>query len=171
MGQVSFTAADNVTISVPSGLTAGEDHLLWSSTEITQGNQHNSCSVKITYHELLPDPNTFTPFDHELIMIVEEKQDDGSWEEVGRQNQPIRNHTSQAPQRQVLVSPSVNAEEGLDFAIAGFNGIEVKLKSLFRDATDGNPIRICLVLRENQPDTTNALDSVRFSIHGKRFDG
>lgn len=171
MAQVSESLANNHTESVPAGLTAGEPHLLWSSTEISTGTQHNSCAVRCVFHSFAPDPEdpNNQPFDHHVRFILEEKQDDGTWQEIARQNQEIRK-LSQGPQRTILCSPSVSVEEGVDFNIPGDNGEPFHLKSEFNESTEGNNLRVCLVLLENFPDSDNALDSVTFSVHLKRFD-
>lgn len=171
MPQTNETLAASHTETVPTGLAAGVPHLLWESdvADAPALADFNSCIVRCSYESFSPDPNlpANQPFDHELLFKVLEKQANGDWVEVGRQNAPIRK-LDQGASRTIVVSPDVAVEEGVDQAIAGFSGSNEILKSAFRDATEGD-LKVQLWLCEKEPDTPNALDSVTFSVYLKRY--
>lgn len=172
MASHSFALTPNgqdevVTLSTP--LVAGEPTVIWASDTVSQGTAYNSLSIYISYKALSPDTANVAPFDFEILATVDQEQNDGSWEELGRQNIGLRK-LEQGAVRQIIITPSAQVEEGIDQVIPGINGSISKLKSIFRDDCSGN-IRVCLHAVDNAPTGANPLAGVTFSVNGTRYDG
>ena len=164
-----FTAADNVTVldTVP----LDTNHFLWSSAPIAQGSQFKACSITFVYHEILPDVEVSNPAGISLVAVVEQKQEDESWLEIGRQNTPIVK-LEQGRTRTIVINPSLGlAEEGVDQYIQGLNGTTVNVKSKFDESAEGD-LRICLLVHDRTVGSPqpHPFTSVTFSCHGRRYD-
>lgn len=166
-----FSMANNLALTVPGApapLPEGEVTELFSQEEGTGGVSSQNLSVYVTYSNFLPDTDVVSGFEFELLAIVEQQQDDNSWEEIGRQNTPIRK-LEQGAMRQIVIGPNnVGIEEGVDFAIAGFGGVTQKLKSVFNDEASGK-IRVRILAVDYNPGGAAPFEGVTVSIHGTRF--
>lgn len=138
------------------------------SEEFSQGGTMQSASVYIDYKAFVPDTLQVSPFNFEILATLEQKQDDNSWEEIGRQNQPIRK-TTQGARRQILVSPAnAGLEEGVDQIISGFGGNPTRLKSMFNDEATGD-LRVRIFALDNAPAGANPFQSVTVDVNVRRY--
>lgn len=164
-----FTLASDEVVDLSAPLVEGAPTAVWTSATVSQGTSYASVRVFVNYTTLVPDTDLVSPFSFELLAVLEQQQQDSSWEEIGRQNMAIRK-LEQGAVREIIVSPSVNSEEGVDQVIAGFAGVPVKLKSMFKDDAQG-ALRVILYVLDGDPSGPNPFDGVTFSVNGQRYDG
>jgi hypothetical protein len=160
---IAFNSADDVTVTAPT-LVDNQETLIWESAEITNGSNLQHIKLNISYHDINPGPDVGS---NALVAILVQEQDDGSFEEIGRQNTPIAK-LEQGAKREIIVTSSTDKEEGIDDVIPGFQGIPVRLKSFFDDEASGT-LKVCIHALSTDV-ATNPLVSVRFSVNGARFD-
>ena len=163
-----FTLATNEAVLVVNPLSEAVPTNIWTSAEVGQGTTYSNCKVYVTYEAFVPDTSLVSPYNFEVIALVEQEQSNGSWQEIGRQNMPIR-RLNQGPVREILVSPISNSEEGIDQTIAGFGGVPVRQKSVFKGSCEGT-IRVSMWAVDYNPVGLNPFQGVTFSITGQRFD-
>lgn len=170
MATYDFSLASDTTITIGSEpMVEFEPRLLWTSSEISNGQLYNSVVVYIIYLALDPDTSVVSPYNFEVVATIEMKQADNSWAEIARQNSPIR-RLDQGATRQITISPVATLqEEGIDYVIAGFGGMPITVKSRFIDSAEGI-MRVKLLAVDNTPAGPNPFNGVTFSIHGKRYD-
>ena len=171
-----FNLADSGTVATVASVTpapvAGEIFTLWTSPEMGQGTGLNSVTVNILYEAL--DNQDANPKQYDVFAVIQTKQADGVWEEIGRQFAPIR-HLSQGANRQMIVSPSLFVfDEGIDAYIEGPQGIPAWLKSKEVDNAEGIlRVLLCCIdpfIGETDPAVGNPLVSVTFSASARRYD-
>ena len=169
-----FTAAANLTVTPAQPFPLDSTQVIWTSGEITQGATFKAVTATILYHAIVPDGVVTTPLGVRLALIIQEKQDDNSWVEIGRQNTAITLKT-QGTKRTIVVSPvHANEEEGVDQFITGLTDSEfANIKSRFGGSAEGI-LRLRLEVRDlptNSPNPNqNPFTSVTFTITGKRYD-
>ena len=170
-----FVAADNLTVTPDPYIGLDTESVVWSSSTISQGSQFKAVSVSCKFHAINPnaDDGGVSPVGVQLQFVVENEDDNGGWEEIGRQNMPIVK-LEQGAVRTILISPNFGLqEEGVDQHIQGLNGKIANVKSKFDEGAEGN-LRVCLVAidRSVSPPNPNAhpFTSVTFSVNGKRYD-
>jgi hypothetical protein len=169
MASYEFTLATNLVVDPPTPLEENVPTVIWTSANITLGGTYTGARVFVTFHEIVPDTEEVSPFDFEFIAVLDQLQVSGTWVEIGRQNTPIRK-ISQGKAREILVMPSANNEEGVDFVTAGFWGIPQKLKSIFKGDAQGT-LRVRLLARDGNPSGPYPFDRLTISCSGNRFDG
>ena len=173
MASTAFSAANNLVVDLGDPivpLVAGEPRILWSSAEIAQGSAYKSLSVNCEFIVFDPDTEVVSPFNFECIFVVEQKQEDNSWVEIGRMGAPLRRVSFGANQR-IIISPAPSGQDdGVPSDVAGFGGLPVGRRTRFVDNADGT-LRIRLLVRDlNAPEGDNPFVSVTISVHGKRYD-
>ena len=163
-----FTSADNHQETLVTPLTVGTPTTIWTSAEVTQGATHKAVSVSCIFHNITPDVSQTAnqPSGLRLQFILEQEQEDGTWEEIGRQNAAITK-LEQGQKRVIMVSPSIVQEEGVDQIIPDAIGAPAIIKSKFDEDAEGH-LRISLLALDTLDQ--NQLTSVTFSVHGKRYD-
>lgn len=160
-----FDLATNLTLSPASALVDNQETVLWTSAEVTQGSSEHSVKVNVTYDNMLPDPTVAAQ--GKLVAVLEQKQSDNTWEEIGRQNQAYQ-APEQGNKREIIVTPSIAKEEGVDDVIAGMEGEPVKLKSFFNDEATG-ALRVVIYVKDSDSSSVNAFQSVDVSVSGTRY--
>lgn len=165
-----FSSASSEVVDLAAPLSAGVATEIWKSADIGQGTTYSKLKVIVQYEAISPDTSdpANTPYNFEMLAVVEQQQADGSWQELGRQNQPIR-RLDTGSIREILVLPDAQVEEGIDQVIAGFGGIPVRLKSISRGTAEGT-LRVRLFAIDYYPSGANPFDGVTFSVTGQRFD-
>ena len=163
-----FALADSVVVDLVAPLIAHEPTVIWTSAEVAQGTTYPNAKVYVQYEAFSPDTDVVSPFNFEVLAIMEQEQADGTWQEIGSQNLPIRK-LNQGPTREILVSPTSEAEEGSDQVIAGFGGVPVRLKSVSRGSAEGT-LRVVIYAVDYYPAGANPFDGITFSVTGQRFD-
>lgn len=164
-----FTSADNKLVTLNTPLTVDEPTVIWTSPEVSQGATFKAVSLACVYHNIAPDVSdpANQPSGLRLQFSLEQEQENGSWEEIGRQNTPI-SKLEQGTKRTIMVSPSIVGEEGVDQFIPGLNdSVPVNIKSKFDESGEGK-LRVRLIALDGL--NVNQLASVTFSVHGKRYD-
>lgn len=166
----NFTLATSQTLAPdPADLPLAEGvpyELL--SMEQAQGAAELNVGLYVRYSNIVPDTANVAPFNFEVYALVEQKQADNSWEEIGRQNVGLRK-LEQGEVRQIIVGPAVVPDnEGVDQDIPGPGGTIAKKKSYFVDDADGT-IRVRVFVVDFDPTGPNPFQSVDVSINGNRY--
>lgn len=171
MASYDFSSATSVVASPAEPLNAGEITTIWESDIISQGASYSGLTIKVKYEGFTPDTAVTSPFNFEVTAVVEQQQADNSWEEIGRQNTPIRK-LERGAARDILISPGLLlTDEGVDQNIPGLGGSIAKLKSFFKDNAQGDlRVLICVIDYNANGEGLNPFENVTFSISGHRYD-
>ena len=160
-----FDLATNQTLTPVTPLVSGVEALLWESEEVSQGGSHHYLKVNVNYSNMLPADTGQQKF----VAIIMQKQNDGTFEEIGRQNVALV-LSEQGLSREIVVNPRISKEEGIDNVIAGMEGEPIKLKSFFNDEATGT-LKVCIYVKDNDAGGQNAFQSIDITVNGVRYDG
>ena len=182
----NFTLASEQVLSRPNAETPMavgaatvlfEGEITGSASDLT----NNSIRVFVKYHGFVPDTSELpdgtvqnTPYAFGVLAVVEQQQEDASWEEIGRQNNTL-GEVQSGKEREIYVTPvSIALEEGVDTEILGFANRVIRKKSAWQDDASGTlRVRIVAMQRlannEAEEAIANPFVSTTVSISGTRF--
>jgi hypothetical protein len=134
------------------------NNIIAVSNEITNNNEfYPAIKVNVEYEEILPVDCTC-----KVRAVVEEEVADGVWKALGYQFEAIAGNLA-ARDREIVISPDINFDAGLDVFVAVGNGIRIS-------RTQGNVPEKLRVVLYNEDTGTNVLQSVKVTAYAKLYD-